>query len=866
MMWKAAVLAVCLLLAGAYDGPSYGVKLCGREFIRAVIFTCGGSRWRRSIMSTDDISKDPFESDVRDAAEGLMLPSYPKFSLQHDSEPVPFDLVREWQEVSVFSRPARFIISDEVLEALRTSSRKGRDVVVGLSNACCRWGCSKTSVGAAVKCWWRRVSSVSANVSIECQADPQGATLKCDLCHQHAVSFKPTAQFLQTRCSHMTASFSALMDAQKMQNADCTLHCPGHTTVPCMVQKGYPPPTCLVPFYEDEENIHCNWTGSHDPSIPTNFTLHWRDVAENGYNGDIDVGNSDGGIIPRDKYPAHQYIKVWVSATNTLEKLDSETLIIHTQSIIQPAPPSIISHNSEPLEFFWDVPDDTEHLGQWQCKVQYRKQCDQEWTEVEDTYEVSFILEDAVPFTTYKFRVRCRHDSDMRAVMSDWSSEYLAETPVAAPVGVLDVWSDCDSLSSESSCTVLWKEMPKQQARGNIDSYVVTMKLSNGSVLNINGSVYTTAEACTQCEQVTIRKEPPNLLSQAQQSFLMCPQEQEQSCFHYCHLRVPVKEVKCIGVTASTAGGRSTPAFVALPSTGPEHPAVMLEVRGGSQELNVSWSSLSDPNQEYVVQYSPVGPPHNQCLNWVKVQKNLTFVTLRGQLSDYTAYNVSLFAVVNNRSCLLKSAIAYTVEGVPPEVTNFQAVPTSPNSVNLTWTPVSANMSRGHVTQYVVGVKNSGVGIITSTIVIIVVPFLIIVLAAAIVCKLKKPKCMNVPDPSNSSSFKQLNNQSWQSWPVLSASMENGPTISHVIVVPEPEINYEFKVRESNKHQENDHSGNKELQRNISNNSMPCHQKEYSQMIDDSDEEGRQYEDEEWNEEPFSSDYEKHFLPCTVDI
>lgn len=26
----------------------YGVKLCGREFIRAVIFTCGGSRWRRT--------------------------------------------------------------------------------------------------------------------------------------------------------------------------------------------------------------------------------------------------------------------------------------------------------------------------------------------------------------------------------------------------------------------------------------------------------------------------------------------------------------------------------------------------------------------------------------------------------------------------------------------------------------------------------------------------------------------------------------------------------------------------------------------------------------------------------------------------
>ncbi|KAF4092782.1 hypothetical protein AMELA_G00024240 [Ameiurus melas] len=150
MMWKAAVLAVCLLLAGvrAYDGPSYGVKLCGREFIRAVIFTCGGSRWRRSITSTDDLSVDPFGSGIRDAAEGLVLPSRPKFSLQHDTGPISFDMVRGGQEASEFSRPARSIISDEVLEALRTSSRKGRDVVVGLSNACCKWGCSKSEISS----------------------------------------------------------------------------------------------------------------------------------------------------------------------------------------------------------------------------------------------------------------------------------------------------------------------------------------------------------------------------------------------------------------------------------------------------------------------------------------------------------------------------------------------------------------------------------------------------------------------------------------------------------------------------------------------------------------------------------------------
>lgn len=51
-------------------------------------------------------------------------------------------------ESLAFMRPGRSFISDEVLEALRTSDRKGRDVVVGLSNACCKWGCSKSEISS----------------------------------------------------------------------------------------------------------------------------------------------------------------------------------------------------------------------------------------------------------------------------------------------------------------------------------------------------------------------------------------------------------------------------------------------------------------------------------------------------------------------------------------------------------------------------------------------------------------------------------------------------------------------------------------------------------------------------------------------
>ncbi|XP_070837748.1 relaxin-3a [Chaetodon trifascialis] len=145
-MWKAVVLAVCLLVARVQpmDDPTYGVKLCGREFIRAVIFTCGGSRWRRSVRSAD-VSEDPFSSWQEESSEGLSHNTVVESLLQRnrDLSFTPGD-----NQEDVFSRPARSFITEEILEALRKADRKGRDVVVGLSNACCKWGCSKSEISS----------------------------------------------------------------------------------------------------------------------------------------------------------------------------------------------------------------------------------------------------------------------------------------------------------------------------------------------------------------------------------------------------------------------------------------------------------------------------------------------------------------------------------------------------------------------------------------------------------------------------------------------------------------------------------------------------------------------------------------------
>ncbi|XP_044851187.1 relaxin-3-like [Mauremys mutica] len=56
-----------LRLGAEGRNPPYGVKLCGREFIRAVIFTCGGSRWRRA-GDLDILSGPPAGEDSSETA------------------------------------------------------------------------------------------------------------------------------------------------------------------------------------------------------------------------------------------------------------------------------------------------------------------------------------------------------------------------------------------------------------------------------------------------------------------------------------------------------------------------------------------------------------------------------------------------------------------------------------------------------------------------------------------------------------------------------------------------------------------------------------------------------------------------------
>ncbi|KAF4079318.1 hypothetical protein AMELA_G00191910 [Ameiurus melas] len=45
------------------------VKLCGREFIRAVVYTCGGSRWRRLLTPENDVFSLAEQSSAEELSE-----------------------------------------------------------------------------------------------------------------------------------------------------------------------------------------------------------------------------------------------------------------------------------------------------------------------------------------------------------------------------------------------------------------------------------------------------------------------------------------------------------------------------------------------------------------------------------------------------------------------------------------------------------------------------------------------------------------------------------------------------------------------------------------------------------------------------
>nr|XP_040054401.1 prorelaxin H1 [Gasterosteus aculeatus aculeatus] len=144
----------------------YGVKLCGREFIRAVIFTCGGSRWRRSTGG----GRDPFQwsslSDVTVEDNQHTWQSGAEFAADDLSPPQKGRSLSLADLLALYGAPGDTpSLTDLALQQTAVlgqrdgnwaaaaadgggiTSKQKRNFSLGVAGKCCNQGCTKNDIG-----------------------------------------------------------------------------------------------------------------------------------------------------------------------------------------------------------------------------------------------------------------------------------------------------------------------------------------------------------------------------------------------------------------------------------------------------------------------------------------------------------------------------------------------------------------------------------------------------------------------------------------------------------------------------------------------------------------------------------------------
>ncbi|XP_074858445.1 insulin-like peptide INSL5 [Carettochelys insculpta] len=136
---KGAILGlvlVSLLIVSQVKGEGNYMKLCGRDFVRAVVFTCGGSRWRRQLT---DNPQDLFE----DSKSKLHLPRENSDSI----EPLEYG-IQNPELLSEETRKTKPQSERDLRHKRQKSIQERREAVTLLTTSCCSIGCSERDISS----------------------------------------------------------------------------------------------------------------------------------------------------------------------------------------------------------------------------------------------------------------------------------------------------------------------------------------------------------------------------------------------------------------------------------------------------------------------------------------------------------------------------------------------------------------------------------------------------------------------------------------------------------------------------------------------------------------------------------------------
>ncbi|OXB82173.1 UNVERIFIED_CONTAM: hypothetical protein H355_009052 [Colinus virginianus] len=130
-----ALATLCLLavLQGA-EGEGNAVKLCGRDFVRAIVFTCGGSRWKRDLANYQYLFAESGESSLPSSQESV-----------GSTEPSPYAAQELWAGDEQ-SQEGRMQAERDVQRSRKVAVLKKREVAKLLTTSCCSVGCSERDI------------------------------------------------------------------------------------------------------------------------------------------------------------------------------------------------------------------------------------------------------------------------------------------------------------------------------------------------------------------------------------------------------------------------------------------------------------------------------------------------------------------------------------------------------------------------------------------------------------------------------------------------------------------------------------------------------------------------------------------------
>ncbi|XP_066181667.1 insulin-like peptide INSL5 [Sylvia atricapilla] len=123
---------VLLLLARGGRGEGNTVRLCGRDFIRAVVFTCGGSRWRRHLTEHHHRreSENPQHFSHEDEGDA---------DFSSHAEPRLGPHSQELQHVK---------LEQDLQNTSKASVLNKREAATLLATSCCTVGCSRREISS----------------------------------------------------------------------------------------------------------------------------------------------------------------------------------------------------------------------------------------------------------------------------------------------------------------------------------------------------------------------------------------------------------------------------------------------------------------------------------------------------------------------------------------------------------------------------------------------------------------------------------------------------------------------------------------------------------------------------------------------